>query len=54
MRTRVAPQCRAELFNVFIRTSFTNAGTVMGNPTFGRPTTAPGPRLIQLRFRATF
>jgi hypothetical protein len=52
--TRVAVQFRAEMFNVFNRTNFTNAGTVLGNPTFGRLTTAAEPRLIQLGFRVTF
>jgi outer membrane receptor protein involved in Fe transport len=47
-------QFRAEMFNVFNRTNFTNAGTVMGNPTFGRLTTAAEPRLIQFGLRATF
>ena len=42
------------MFNIFNRTTFTAAGTVLGNPTFGRLTTAAEPRLIQLGFRATF
>jgi hypothetical protein len=42
------------MFNVFNRSNFTNAGTVLGNPTFGRLTTAAEPRLIQLGFRVTF
>jgi hypothetical protein len=52
--TRVALQFRAEMFNVFNRTNFTGAGTVLGNPTFGRLTTAAEPRLIQIGVRATF
>ena len=42
------------MFNVFNRTNFTNASTIMGNPAFGRLTAALEPRLIQLGFRATF
>jgi hypothetical protein len=52
--TRVALQFRVEIFNVFNHTNFTNAGVVLGNPTFGRLTTAAEPRLIQLGIRATF
>lgn len=52
--TRVDVQFRGELFNVFNRTTFTAAGTVLGNATFGRLTTAAEPRLIQLGIRATF
>jgi hypothetical protein len=52
--TRVALQFRAEMFNVFNHTNFTNAGVVLGNPTFGRLTTAAEPRLIQFGIRATF
>ena len=51
---RVALQFRAEMFNVFNHTNFTNAGTILGNPTFGRLTTAAEPRLIQFGIRATF
>jgi len=52
---RVGLQFRAEMFNVFNRTNFTTpAGTVLGNPTFGRLTTANEPRLIQFGLRATF
>jgi hypothetical protein len=51
---RVALQFRAEMFNVFNRTNFTNANTIMGNPAFGRLTTALEPRLIQFGIRATF
>jgi hypothetical protein len=51
---RIALQLRAEMFNVFNHTNFTAAGTVLGNPTFGRLTTALEPRLIQLGIRATF
>ena len=52
--SRVALQFRLEMFNVFNRTNFTNAATVMGNPTFGRLTTAAEPRLIQLGIRLTY
>lgn len=52
--TRVDVQFRAEMFNLFNRTTFTAAGTVLGNPTFGRLTQAAEPRLIQLGIRATF
>jgi outer membrane receptor protein involved in Fe transport len=51
---RVGLQFRAEMFNVFNRTNFTNANTVMGNPAFGRLTAALEPRLIQFGIRATF
>lgn len=51
---RVALQFRAEMFNVFNRTNFTNAGVVLGNPTFGRLTQAAEPRLIQFGIRAAF
>ena len=51
---RVGLQFRAEMFNVFNRTNFTNAQTALGNPAFGRLTTAAEPRLIQLGVRATF
>jgi len=51
---RIALQFRAEMFNVFNRTNFTNAGTILGVPTFGRLTTAAEPRLIQFGLRATF
>jgi outer membrane receptor protein involved in Fe transport len=51
---RVGLQFRAEMFNVFNRTNFTNANTIMGNPAFGRLTTAAEPRLIQFGLRATF
>lgn len=54
IRSRVGAQFRVEMFNVFNRTNFTNAGTILGNPTFGRLTTAAEPRLIQLGFRVTF
>ena len=40
---QVAMQFRVEMFNVFNRTNFTNAGTILGNPTFGRLTTAAEP-----------
>jgi outer membrane receptor protein involved in Fe transport len=52
--SRIALQFRAEMFNVFNHTNFTNAGTVMGTTTFGRLTTAADPRLIQFGIRATF
>jgi hypothetical protein len=52
--TRVNIQFRAEAFNVFNRTTFTAAGTMLGNATFGRLTTAAEPRLVQLGIRATF
>lgn len=52
--TRVNLQFRAEMFNVFNRTSFTAASTILGTTTFGRLTTAADPRLIQLGIRATF
>jgi hypothetical protein len=52
--TRVNVQFRAEMFNVFNRTTFTAASTVLGTPTFGRLTQAADPRLIQLGIRATF
>ncbi len=52
--TRVDVQFRVEMFNVLNRTTFTAAGTILGNPTFGRLTTAAEPRLIQLGVRATF
>jgi hypothetical protein len=51
---RVGLQFRAEMFNVFNRTNFTNANTTMGNPAFGRLTQSAEPRLIQLGVRATF
>ncbi len=51
---RIALQFRAEMFNVFNRANFTNAGTVMGTTTFGRLTTTGDPRLIQFGIRATF
>ena len=51
---RIGLQFRAEMFNVFNRTNFTNANTTLGNPAFGRLTTALEPRLIQFGLRATF
>ena len=51
---RIALQFRAEMFNVFNHTNFTNAGVTLGNPTFGRLTTALEPRLIQFGIRAAF
>jgi hypothetical protein len=50
---RVQVQFRAELFNVFNRTSFTNATIVMGNPAFGRLTETAQSRLVQFGIRAS-
>jgi hypothetical protein len=52
--SHVRLQFRAEMFNIFNRTNFTNAATILGNPTFGRLTTSAEPRLIQFGIRADF
>lgn len=47
-------QFRAEAFNAFNRTRFSNPNTAFGNPNFGRITSTGDPRQIQLALKLNF
>ena len=48
-RTKV--QFRAEFFNMFNNVNFSNPGGTLGNPNFGRITSASEPRILQLSMK---
>jgi len=51
---RAKVQFRAEFFNLFNNVNFSNPGGTLGNPNFGRITSAADPRILQLALKFMF